>query len=198
MTRLLAVLLMLGFMHPFPAQADEEAGVFRITSELQPERPLKPGEFTWESDDFGKGESKEPLTLVVDLKTQLLHVYRGGEEIGRSTVSTGRKGFETPTGVFPILEKDLDHYSEIYDLAPLPFMQRLTWDGIALHGGQVPGYRASHGCIRLPEAFARLLFSMTRKGDRVIVSPDWQGTATTYVVAYDPDPAQLRLDAAGR
>lgn len=198
MTRLLAMLLALGLLHPFPALADDEAGIFRITSELQPERPLKPGEFTWEGDDPGKSESKAPLTVVVDLKAQLLHVYRGGEEIGRSTVSTGRTGFETPIGVFPILEKDLDHYSDIYDLAPMPFMQRLTWDGIALHGGQVPGHRASHGCIRLPEAFARLLFSMTRKGDKVIVSPDWEGTATTYAVAYDPDPAQLRLDAAAR
>lgn len=198
MTRLLAIVLALTFMCPRPALADEEPGIFRITSELQPERPLKPGEFTWAGNDPDEKGSLAALTMVVDLKAQLLHVYRGGDEIALSTVSTGRKGFETPTGVFPILEKDLDHYSDTYDLAPMPFMQRMTWDGIALHGGKVPGYRASHGCIRLPEAFARILFSMTRKGDKVIVSPDWEGTATTYAVAYDPDPAQLRLDAAGR
>src|SRR3546814_18312546 len=94
----------------------------------------------------------------------MVHVYRGGEEIGVSTISTGRKGFETPTGVFRILEKNVDHYSDLYDLAPMPFMQRLTWDGIALHSGQVPGRPVSHGCIRIPEAFAQILYHETKKG----------------------------------
>src|SRR3546814_13213531 len=80
----------------------------------------------------------------------------------------------------------------------MPFMQRLTWDGIALHGGQVPGRPVSHGCIRIPEAFAQILYHETKKGGVVIVSPDWHGTAGTYTVAWDADPAQLRMDAIGR
>src|SRR3546814_7888943 len=75
----------------------------------------------------------------------------------------------------------------------MPFMQRLTWDGIALHGGQVPGRPVSHGCIRIPEAFAQILYHETKKGGVVIVSPDWHGTAGTYAVAWDADPAQLRM-----
>lgn len=175
------------------ARAAPVPQVFQIRSEIEPERPLQPGEFTW-----SPGEAKGELVVVADLKTQMVHVYRGGEEIGVSTISTGRKGFETPTGVFRILEKNVDHYSDLYDLAPMPFMQRLTWDGIALHGGQVPGRPVSHGCIRMPEAFAQILYHETKKGGVVIVSPDWHGTAGTYAVAWDADPAQLRMDAIGR
>lgn len=178
-----------------PAHAAEKAPqMFTIASELQPQRPLRPGEFTWAPEERQDGE----LVVVVDLKTQLMHVYRDGHEIGLSTVSTGMRGFETPTGVFPILEKNLDHYSDLYDLSPMPYMQRLTWDGIALHGGKVPAYRASHGCVRMPEAFARILFHETVKGGTVIVAPDWAGTTSTYAVAYDPDPAAVRLGAAGK
>lgn len=189
-----AAFIVIAVASPATSWAAAAPPTFDILSELQPERPLKPGEFTWSPDSAAEGA----LTIVVDLKTQLLHVYRGGHEIGLSTVSTGQKGYETPTGMFPILEKDLDHYSDSYDLSPMPFMQRLTWDGIALHGGKVPGYRASHGCIRLPEAFAQILYHETKKGGMVIVAPDWAGTMSTYVVAYDPDPAQLRLEGAGR
>ena len=188
-----ALILMAGVLPAWISAAAAPA-TFDILSELQPERPLKAGEFSWSPESATEGE----LTVVIDLKTQLLHVYRGGHEIGLSTVSTGQKGYETPTGMFPILEKDLDHYSDSYDLSPMPFMQRLTWDGVALHGGKVPGYRASHGCIRLPEAFAQVLYHETRKGGMVIVAPDWAGTMSTYVVAYDPDPAQLRLEGASR
>lgn len=177
-----------------PAVAAETEGVFQIHSELAPERPLKPGEFTWAPDEGKSGK----LVIVADLKTQLLHVYRGGREIGISTISSGRKGFETPPGVYQILEKDADHYSDLYDFSPMPFMQRLTWDGVALHGGVVPGRAASHGCIRLPEAFAQILFHETGMGGTVIVSPDWLGTADSYQVAWDDDPAQLRLDALNR
>ncbi len=174
------------------APADAAPSMFQIRSELQPERPLKPGEFTWADDPAAKGET----TVVIDLKAQLLHVYRGGVEIGLSTISSGREGYETPTGTFSILEKDPDHYSDTYDLSPMPYMQRLTWDGIALHGGKVPAYRASHGCIRLPEALARILYFETRQGGTVIVAPDWAGTATTYIP--DMDPAALRMGADGR
>lgn len=165
---------------------------FTIISELQPARPLKPGEFTWDSESTAKGE----LTVVVDLKAQLLHVYRGGREVGLATIASGRRGYETPAGVFAILEKNIDHYSDSYDLAPMPYMQRLTWDGVALHGGKVPGHPVSHGCVRVPEAFAHILFFETRLGGRVIVSPDWAARAAAYDAAGDADPADLRLQSA--
>jgi hypothetical protein len=98
-----------------------------------------------------------------------MHVYRNGILIGRSTVSTGSQGHATPGGVFSILEKKQEHYSKKYDNAPMPNMQRLTWTGIAMHSGNLPGYPASHGCIRLPYDFSQLLFSATSKGGTVVV-----------------------------
>jgi lipoprotein-anchoring transpeptidase ErfK/SrfK len=111
-----------------------------------------------------------PVEIVVSLAEQRAYVYRGGVEIGESEVSTGMEGRETPTGVFPILEKQTFHRSNKYDDAPMPFMQRLTWYGVALHGGRLPGYAASHGCIRLPLAFARKLFGITSVGTKVVVT----------------------------
>jgi hypothetical protein len=98
-----------------------------------------------------------------------MHVYRNGILIGRSTVSTGSKGHATPGGVFSILEKKQTHRSKTYNNAPMPYMQRLTWSGIAMHSGQLPGYAASHGCVRLPYDFSQLLFSTTNKGGTVII-----------------------------
>ena len=97
-------------------------------------------------------------------------MYRNGIRIGMSPVSTGKPGYETPTGVFTILQKHREHYSNRYDNAPMPYMQRLTWDGIALHAGQLPGYPASHGCIRLPYAFSERLFGITARGMTVVVT----------------------------
>jgi hypothetical protein len=108
--------------------------------------------------------------MVVSLPEQKAYVYRNGVLIGASTVSTGKKGHETPTGVFTILQKNEDHYSNLYNNAPMPYMQRLTWGGVALHGGNLPGYPASHGCIRLPQQFARLLYGVTRLGMTVVVT----------------------------
>jgi len=127
---------------------------------------LKQGEFIWLGDAARSG----PLLLVVSLDEQRAYVYRNGVLAGVSTVSTGKKGHETPTGVFTILQKNKDHYSNIYDNAPMPYMQRLTWDGIALHAGGLPGYPASHGCIRLPSEFARRLFEVTATGMTVVVA----------------------------
>jgi hypothetical protein len=115
---------------------------------------LKQGEFIWIGDVARSG----PLLMVVSLDEQRAYVYRNGVLTGVTTVSTGKKGHETPTGVFTILQKNKDHFSNIYDNAPMPYMQRLTWGGIALHAGGLPGYPASHGCIRLPSEFARQLF----------------------------------------
>lgn len=112
------------------------------------------------------------MIVVVSLKLQRAYVYRNGVMIGVSTVSSGTKGHETPTGVFTVLQKQVDHKSNLYDNAPMPFMQRLTWDGIAMHAGKLPGYPASHGCIRLPTAFAQLLYGVTQTGMTVIINDE--------------------------
>jgi hypothetical protein len=129
-------------------------------------RALKPGEFLWYPQIAPEG----PVVLVVSLDEQRAYVYRNGIAIGVSTISSGKAGKETPTGVFTILQKNKDHRSNLYNDAPMPYMQRLTWDGIALHGGHLPGYPASHGCVRLPQAFAEKLFGITRFGDSVVVA----------------------------
>lgn len=126
---------------------------------------LDPGEFIWNPAGAPEGS----IEVVVSIPMQMAYVYRGGQLIGASTVSTGRPGHDTPTGTFTILQKRRTHFSNLYDDAPMPFMQRLTWDGIALHAGQIPGTPASHGCIRLPMAFARTLFGATGLGTRVHV-----------------------------
>lgn len=113
-----------------------------------------------------------PLLTVVSLRKQKLRVFDLNGEITSTRISSGKPGFDTPTGVFSLLEKNVHHESNIYAGAEMPFMQRLTWSGIALHAGQVPGYRASHGCIRLPYSFAKSLFGITKLGGRVVVTQD--------------------------
>ena len=135
-------------------------------SVLQAAERLKPGEYLWAPQVAPDG----PLLLVVSLATQRAVLYRNGLPIGISTVSTGRAGYATPIGVFTVLQRHVEHYSNLYDSAPMPYMQRLTWGGIALHGGNLPGYPASHGCIRLPLAFARLLYGVTHTGMTVIIT----------------------------
>ncbi len=127
---------------------------------------LKPGEFTWHPELSPDG----PVAIIVSLPEQRVHVYRNGVEIAVSTCSTGKPGHETPTGVFTILEKDRNHHSSTYNDAPMPNMNRLTWSGIALHAGQLPGYPASHGCVRLPLEFSKLLFTVTHLGTPVIIA----------------------------
>ena len=129
---------------------------------------LKPGEYLWAPEIAPHG----PLLLVVSTATQRATLYRNGVPIAITTVSTGRPGHRTPTGVFTILQRKVEHYSNIYDNAPMPYMQRLTWGGVALHGGKLPGYPASHGCIRLPHEFARLLYGVTRLGMTVIITDE--------------------------
>ncbi len=110
------------------------------------------------------------LQIVVSKSDQSLALYENGEIVATSKVSTGKAGHETPSGIFSILEKRKYHESNIYSAAPMPFMQRLTWSGIALHEGKVPNYPASHGCVRLPSKFAQSLFGETRYGVHVIVT----------------------------
>jgi hypothetical protein len=127
--------------------------------------PLKPGEYWWQPQLSPGG----PVVVLVSIPQQTMHVYRNGILIGRSTISSGTKSNATPAGVFSILEKKQTHRSKKYDNAPMPYMQRLTWSGIAMHSGQLPGYAASHGCVRLPYDFSQLLFSATAKGGTVVV-----------------------------
>jgi lipoprotein-anchoring transpeptidase ErfK/SrfK len=124
---------------------------------------LSPGEFVWQPERAPVGE----VEVVVSIPLQRAYVYRGGTLIGVTTVSTGKPGHRTPTGKFDILQKRVKHFSNLYNNAPMPYMQRLTWGGIALHAGQIPGRPASHGCVRLPLAFARNLFSVTSMGGSV-------------------------------
>jgi hypothetical protein len=127
---------------------------------------LKPGQFVWAPAAAPAG----PVFIVISLPQQRAYVYRNGIEIGIAAVSTGRPGYVTPTGVFRVLEKDAEHYSSLYDNAPMPYMLRLTWGGVALHAGRDPGSPASHGCIRLPYSFARSLFAATPVGSTVVVT----------------------------
>ncbi len=131
----------------------------------KPTGPLKPGEYWWHPEISPQG----PLMILISIPEQEMHVYRNGIMIGRSSVSTGSKGHDTPGGVFSILEKQQSHRSKTYNDAPMPNMQRLTWTGIAMHSGQLPGYAASHGCVRLPYDFSQLLFSTTNRGGTVII-----------------------------
>ena len=117
-------------------------------------------------------DAGEPIMAIVSIKTQQVTFYDADGWILRAPVSTGIRGRETPAGVFAVLEKDKDHHSSLYDDAWMPNMQRLTWNGIALHGGPLPGYAASHGCVRMPYDFAEKLFDETRIGMRVIIAPN--------------------------
>src|SRR3979411_918 len=129
-------------------------------------RPAPPTEATAPRD------AGEPIMAIVAIKTQQVIFHAADGWILRAPVSPGTTGRETPAGVFAVLEKDEDHHSSLYDDAWMPNMQRITWNGIALHGGPLPGYAASHGCVRMPYDFAEKLFDKTRIGMRVIISPN--------------------------
>jgi hypothetical protein len=133
-----------------------------------PLNALKKGEFLWMGDAVASG----PVVMVVSITEQRAYVYRNGILIGATTVSTGRPGHVTPTGVFTVLQKQKEHRSTIYDGAPMPYMERLTWGGVALHAGGLPGYPESHGCIHLPSEFARLLFAISPNGMTVVIGSD--------------------------
>jgi len=156
--------------------------------------PLKPGEYWWKPELSPAG----PVVALVSIPQQVMHVYRNGILIGRSSVSTGAKGHSTPSGVFTILEKKKTHYSRTYDNAPMPNMQRLTWRGVAMHSGNLPGYPASHGCIRLPYDFSKLLFGTTDKGGTVIIGdgktpqPRLAANPGLILAPQDFDPQMLR------
>ena len=183
-----SALALLAVSPAYSAEARDTGGnLDRISS-------LEPGQFVWNEERTGDGK----VEIVVSLPQQLAYVYRDGRLIGVSTVSSGQPGYDTPTGTFAILQKNRDHRSNLYDGAPMPFMQRLTWDGIALHAGEIPGRPASHGCVRLPQRFARDLFALTELGATVHITdatPDSPGTALAmaraeaqYTGMGGPDP----------
>lgn len=134
---------------------------------------LRPGQFIWET----RAHKATDLRIVAVLDIQRIYVFDKGELVAFSTISSGKKGHATPPGTFKILQKNEKHFSNIYNNAPMPYMQRLTWDGIALHAGQIPGYAASHGCIRLPMAFAKALFGITKMDQTVMVLSDLNSVA---------------------
>ena len=147
---------------------------------------LKTGGYLWAPLIAPSG----PILAVISLPVQRIYVYRNGVLIGASTISTGRPGHQTPTGVFTVLQKQVHHKSNLYDSAPMPYMQRLTWSGVAMHAGNLPGYPASHGCVRMPLAFAKLLYGTTSRGMTVVI------TDLQAVPRIAPTPDLLQSEAA--
>ena len=157
-----------------------------------PVADLKPGQWIWDASIAPEG----PIMVVINLKSQLAFVYRNGVRIGVTTVSSGKPGKKTPTGIFTILQKNKDHKSNLYNSAPMPYMQRLTWDGIALHAGNLPGYPASHGCIRMPLEFSKKLFEVSNMGMTVVVT-DEKGPSPQPELVVD-NALIAPVDAKGR
>jgi hypothetical protein len=133
-----------------------------------PINELKKGQFLW----MGEAVASGPVVMVVSVNEQRAYVYRNGVLIGATSVSTGRPGHLTPTGVFTVLQKQKEHRSTIYEGAPMPYMERLTWGGVALHAGGLPGYPESHGCVHLPSEFAKLLFEISPMGMTVVIASE--------------------------
>jgi len=170
---------------PAPAQVTANLE----TGQLQAADTLRPGQYRWQPEAAPAG----PVSIVVSIPLQRAWVFRAGALIGLTTVSTGQPGYDTPTGTFPILQKKVDHRSNLYDDAPMPFMQRLTWDGVALHAGRIPGEPASHGCIRLPRAFAQRLYGVTALGTAVTVTDAAPASPEEALALAAPVRAQTRL-----
>ena len=147
---------------PAKPPVDERFVIKRI---LPIEGPIRYGEWHWDEAGVAPG----PLVITVDLDARVLSVFRGGYEIAATAVLLGTQEKPTPTGVFPITQKSKDHVSNLYD-APMPYMQRLTDDGITLHATNVQNGYASHGCIGMPKDFAAKLFQITKLGDRVYIT----------------------------
>jgi len=162
---LTTLIFSIGLLTPSQAAMEKPSFHTKGTPTGKPTGRLKPGDYWWHPEISPQG----PLMILISIPEQEMHVYRNGIMIGRSSVSTGSKGHDTPGGVFSILEKQQSHRSKKYNDAPMPNMQRLTWTGIAMHSGQLPGYAASHGCVRLPFDFSQLLFSTSNRGGTVII-----------------------------
>jgi len=167
-----------------PSQAE----LARVSAQVQlaaDAADLDTGEFVWRPELAPAGN----VEIVVSIPQQRAYIYRANQLIGVTTVSTGAPGHRTPTGRFPIIEKRRTHFSNLYNNAPMPFMQRLTMGGIALHAGQIPGYPASHGCVRLPYEMARNLFGTTQVRTMVHIVADSPTPLTALQVARGERPA---------
>lgn len=145
---------------------------------------LAPGRYLW-TENVADG----PVSVLISIPDQRAYVFKGETLIAASAVSTGKEGNDTPVGTYAILQKKERHFSNLYDSAPMPYMQRLTWDGVAMHAGSNPGFPASHGCIRLPSAFAKKLYAITALGATVEV------TDTGYVSEMGPPIGDAMLTA---
>ena len=170
-----------------PAQAASAAAITAMPIE-QAATELSPNQFVWKDNG-----SSEPVSIVVSLLEQRAFVYRGSVMIAATTISSGKDGKDTPLGTYPILQKNAVHKSSLYDDASMPFMQRLTWDGIAIHAGRNPGFPASHGCIRVPLGFARQLFGVTTLGTTVTVTDDFEGGVMPEAPVPDQETAVANL-----
>ncbi len=147
---------------------------FDVVRPVLLEQPLAFGYYFWDERALKASGRSGPIRVVVDLDAEQLYVYRSGMEIARTRITRGWAEHQTPTGVFPILEKDKDHYSSTYDDAPMPFNLRLTWPGVAIHGADVDNVSGTHGCIGVPLEFAEMLFANTRLGDTVLITDRWR------------------------
>ncbi len=170
MNRILSLAAMATLVLTTPAQASDanDATMALETAAAT----LAPNRFVW-SDASLVDPVISPVTVVVSIPLQRAFVYRGDTLVAASSVSTGKDDKPTPVGIYPILQKNEKHRSNLYNDAPMPFMQRLTWDGIALHAGRNPGFPDSHGCIRLPTEFAKKLFAITDVGTTVVITDDF-------------------------
>jgi len=170
MNRILSLAAMATLVLTTPAQASDanDATMALETAAAT----LAPNRFVW-SDASLVDPVMNPVTVVVSIPLQRAFVYRGDTLVAASSVSTGKDENPTPVGIYPILQKNEKHRSNLYNDAPMPFMQRLTWDGIALHAGRNPGFPDSHGCIRLPTEFAKKLFAITDVGTTVVITDDF-------------------------
>jgi hypothetical protein len=142
---------------------------FEVKTVWQLDAPMQIGDYIWDDEEAPDGQ----IRIVVDLSAEMLYVYRAGIEIGRSSILYGYDKKPTPTGEFPIIEKDADHYSSTYGGAPMPYNLRLTRSGVAIHGSEVEDGYATHGCVGIPKEFAALLFRQARVGDRVLITNGW-------------------------
>jgi len=150
---------------PPPTAPEVEPGM-TLKRVLDTGGPIRFGDWFWDE----KGVPQGPVVITIDLDAQVLSIFRDGYEIGTAAIIYGADEKPTPLGTFPILQKDADHVSTIYTGAPMPYMLRLTWDGVSIHGAPIDPHYATHGCIGVPKPFARLLFGAASLGDKVIIT----------------------------
>ncbi len=169
---------------PAVLKASAPSSPFTVRGTLDLDSEVEPGDYAWNDQGVPPGL----ISIVVDIAAERIYVYRGGIEIGRSFFIYGAEDKPTPFGTFKILQKKRDHISNLYD-APMPFMLRLTNDGVAIHASETISYNvATHGCIGLPDAFAELLFAQAKLGVAVLITKDWM---PHVYGAVEPEPATI-------